>query len=83
MKDLKRYRKMNLFAENNPEFFGPFLNVITRTAVDYFTIKEMPKRSQEWQMIKDFLSGLRKVFKGRFPLFGFIWKSLKGALSFV
>jgi electron transfer flavoprotein-quinone oxidoreductase len=61
MKDLKRYRKMNLFAENNPEFFGPFLNVITRTAVDYFTIKEMPKRSQEWQMIKDFLSGLQSL----------------------
>jgi electron transfer flavoprotein-quinone oxidoreductase len=83
MKDLKRYRKMNLFAEQNPEFFGPFLNVITQTAVDYFTIKEMPKRSQEWQMMKDFLKNLNKISKGRFPLLSFIWKSLKGAVSFV
>ena len=54
MKDLKRYRKMNHFAEKNPEFFGPYFDVITQTAVDYFTVKEMPKRTQEWQMIKDF-----------------------------
>jgi electron transfer flavoprotein-quinone oxidoreductase len=83
MKDLKRYRKMNLFAEKNPEFFGPFLDVITQTAVDYFAVKEMPKRSQEWQMVKDFRRNLGKVFKGRFPLVSFIWKSLKGAISFI
>jgi electron transfer flavoprotein-quinone oxidoreductase len=83
MKDLQRYRKMNSFAEQNPEFFGPYLNVITQTVVDYFTIKEIPKRSQEWQIIKDFLKNLRKVSRSRFPLLTFIWKSLKGAISFV
>jgi electron transfer flavoprotein-quinone oxidoreductase len=83
MKDLKRYRKMNRFAEKNPEFFGPYFDVITRMAVDYFAVKEMPKRTQEWQMIKDFRENLRKASKSRFPLLGFIWKSMKGALSFL
>lgn len=83
MKDLKRYRKMNRFAENNPEFFGPYMNVITQTAVDYFTVREMSKRSQEWQMIKDFNNNLRRSSNGRFPLLSFIWKSLKGAISFI
>jgi electron transfer flavoprotein-quinone oxidoreductase len=83
MKDLKRYRKMNLFAERNPEFFGPYFEVITRMAVDYFTIKETPKRTQEWQMIKDFRKNLARVSQSRFPLLKFLWKSLKGAMSFV
>lgn len=83
MKDLKRYRKMNHFAEKNPEFFGPYLDVITQMAADYFSVKEMPKRSQEWQMLKDFRRNLQKVSKSRFPLLSFIWKSLKGALSFI
>ena len=52
MKDLKRYRKMNRFAENNPEFFGPYLKAITQMAVDYFTINELPKRQQELRMLK-------------------------------
>lgn len=83
MKDLKRYRKMNIFAEKNPEFFGPFFDVMTQAAVDYFTVKEMPKRSQDWQLIKDFVKNQRRVFKGRFPLLSLLWKSLKGAISFV
>jgi electron transfer flavoprotein-quinone oxidoreductase len=83
MKDLKRYRRMNLFAEKNPEFFGPYCDVITQTAADFFTVKEMPKRSQEWQMIKDFRRNLRRVSRGRFPLLSFLWKSLKGAISFI
>ena len=83
MKDLKRYRKMNRFAEENPEFFGPYLDVITRTAVDYFTVKEMPKRSQEWQMIKDFRKNLNRASKSRFPMLSLLWKSLKGAISFI
>ena len=83
MKDLKRYRKMNRFAEKNPEFFGPYFEVITQAAVDFFTIKEMSKRSQEWQMIKDFLKNLRRVSRSRFPLLSFIWKALKGVISFI
>jgi electron transfer flavoprotein-quinone oxidoreductase len=83
MKDLKRYRKMNHFAEKNPEFFGPYFDVITQMAVDYFAIKEMPKRTQEWEMIKDFRKNLHKVSKARFPLLTFMWKSLKGGLSFL
>ncbi len=83
MKDLKRYRKMNLFAERNPEFFGPYFDVITQTAVDYFTVKEVPKRSQEWQMIKDFRKNLQGVSRSRFPTLTFMWKSLKGVISFI
>jgi electron transfer flavoprotein-quinone oxidoreductase len=83
MKDLRRYRKMNHFAERNPEFFGPYFEAITQAAADYFTVKEMPKRSQEWQMIKDFYKNLRRVSSSRFPLLSFIWKTLKGAISFV
>ena len=83
MKDLKRYRKMNLFAERNPEFFGPYFDVITQTAVDYFTVKEVPKRSQEWQMIKDFRKNLQRVSRSRFPTLTFMWKSLKGVISFI
>jgi electron transfer flavoprotein-quinone oxidoreductase len=83
MKDLKRYRKMNRFAEKNPEFFGPYFNVITQAAVDYFTIKETPKRSQELQMLKDFWKNLRQVSPSRFPLLKFIWQALKGVISFI
>jgi electron transfer flavoprotein-quinone oxidoreductase len=83
MKDLKRYRKMNSFAEKNPEFFGPYFEVITQAAVDFFTVKEMPKRTQEWQMIKDFYKNLRRVSKSRFPLLSFIWKAIKGGISFL
>ncbi len=83
MKDLKRYRKMNRFAEKNPEFFGPYFDVITQAAVDYFTVKEMPKRTQEWQLIKDFRKNLHKVSRERFPLLSFLWKALKGGISFI
>ncbi len=83
IKDLKRYRKMNLFAEKNPEFFGPYFNVLTQAAVDFFTVKEMPKRTQEWQMLKDFRKNLKKATGSRFPLLAFMWKSIKGAFSFL
>jgi len=52
MKDLKRYCKMNRFAENNPEFFDAYFKAITQMAVDYFAINEMPKRRQELRMLK-------------------------------
>ena len=83
MKDLKRYRKMNLFAEKNPEFFGPYFDVITQAAVDFFTVKEMPKRTQELQMIKDFIKNLRRVSKSKFPFLAFIWRMVKGGFSFL
>jgi electron transfer flavoprotein-quinone oxidoreductase len=83
MKDLKRYRKMNRFAERNPVFFGPYFDAITRMAVDYFEVKEIPKRTQEWQMLKNFRKNLGKASGSRFPLPGFIWRSLKGAISFL
>jgi len=83
MKDLKRYRKMNRFAEAYPEFFDGYFDAITQMAADYFTVKEIPKRTQEWQMIKDFRKNLRKGSKSKFPVLGFIWKSLKGAISFL
>jgi electron transfer flavoprotein-quinone oxidoreductase len=83
MQDLKRYRKLNRFAEKNPVFFGPYFNVITQTVVDYFTVKEMSKRKQELQMIMDFRKNLRRETKSMFPLLGFIWRAIKGAISFL
>lgn len=62
MKDLKRYRKLNRFAETNPEFFDAYLGAMTRMAVDYFTINELPKRQQELRMIKGFRSRLRRFY---------------------
>jgi electron transfer flavoprotein-quinone oxidoreductase len=62
MKDLKRYRKMNHFAEKNPEFFDGYFNVITQMAVDFFEKKEMPKRQQDIEMIKSFRSGISRVY---------------------
>ena len=59
MKDLKRYRKLNHFAEANPEFFGGYFDAITQMAVDYFAINELPKRQQEFRMLKRFRSNLR------------------------
>ena len=59
MKDLKRYRKMNRFAEANPEFFDAYFGAMTQMAVDYFTVNELPKRQQELRMIKGFRSKLR------------------------
>ncbi len=59
MKDLKRYRKLNRFAENNPEFFDGYFDAITQLAVDYFTVNELPKRRQEFNMIKSFRTNLR------------------------
>jgi electron transfer flavoprotein-quinone oxidoreductase len=83
MKDLRRYRRMNYFAEKNPEFFGPYLDVITRAAVDFFAVKEMPKRVQEWQMTKDVWKNLRKASSSKFPVLSLIWKAIKGAISFI
>ena len=59
MKDLKRYRKLNHFAEANPEFFGGYFDAITQMAVDFFAVNELPKRQQEFRMIKRFRSNLR------------------------
>jgi electron transfer flavoprotein-quinone oxidoreductase len=85
MKDLKRYRKLNHFAEKNPVFFAGYFDVITQMAVDYFAINELPKRQHEFNMIKRFYSGLRNA-KGAgksFPLIRFLWKCLKGGISFI
>ncbi|MBA7628701.1 Thiamine thiazole synthase [subsurface metagenome] len=59
MKDLKRYRKLNHFAEANPEFFDGYFDAITQMAADYFTVNELPKRQQEFNMIKKFRANLR------------------------
>ena len=59
MKDLKRYRKLNHFAEANPEFFGGYFDAITQMAVDFFAVNELPKRQQEFRMLKRFRSNLR------------------------
>ena len=62
LKDLKRYRKMNHFAEANPEFFDAYFNAITQMAVDYFTVNELPKRQQEFSMLKRFRSAIRDSY---------------------
>ena len=62
MKDLKRYRKLNHFAEANPEFFDGYFDAITQMAVDYFTVNELPKRKQEFRMLKRFRSNLRDYY---------------------
>lgn len=59
MKDLKRYRKLNHFAEANPEFFGGYFDAITQMAVDFFAVNELPKRQQEFRTLKRFRSNLR------------------------
>ena len=61
MKDLKRYRKLNKFAEAYPEFWDGYFNAITQMAADYFMINENPKRTQEFKMIKSFRANLRNV----------------------
>lgn len=60
LKDLKRYRKLNHFAESNPDFFNGYFNAITRMAVDYFTINELPKRKMEIKMLTDFRRNLKQ-----------------------
>ena len=60
MKDLKRYRKLNRFAEAYPEFFNDYFDAITQAAVDYFTVNELPKRRQEFSMLKRFRSNLSR-----------------------
>ena len=85
MKDLKRYRKLNRFAEANPVFFDGYFDAITQMAVDYFAVNELPKRQHEFQMLKRFRSGLRDA-RGAgksFPFLRFLWKCLKGGLSFI
>jgi electron transfer flavoprotein-quinone oxidoreductase len=62
MKDLKRYRKLNRFAEKNPEFFDGYFEAITQMAVDYLTINELPKRRQEFNMLKRFRSNLHDYY---------------------
>jgi len=64
MKDLKRYRKLNHFAEAYPEFFSGYFDAITQMAVDYFTVNELPKRHQEWRMLKTFRSNLSRYHAG-------------------
>ena len=89
MKDLKRYRKLNHFAEANPEFFDGYFDAITQMAVDYFTVNELPKRRQELRMLKNFRANLREqgdhqsgFFAKNFPLMTFLWKCVKGAIAF-
>ena len=82
MKDLKRYRKLNRFAEKNPEFFDGYFIAITHMAVDYFAVNELPKRRQEFSMLKNFRSNLHSC-SGFFPLARFIWKCLKGGIAFI
>ncbi|OGO23978.1 MAG: hypothetical protein A2144_06510 [Chloroflexi bacterium RBG_16_50_9] len=62
MKDLKRYRKLNHFAEKNPEFFDGYFDAITQMAVDYFAVNELPKRQQEFRMIKNFRANLHNYY---------------------
>ncbi len=62
MKDLKRYRKLNRFAEKNPEFFDGYFDAITQMAVDYFTVNELPKRRQEFNMLRRFRANLRDYY---------------------
>ena len=86
MKDLKRYQKMNRFAEENPEFFDTYFNALTQAAVDYFAINELSKRQQEWALLKGFNNNLRDAQKGRIsrmlPLARFFWQGLKGGMAF-
>lgn len=85
MKDLKRYRKLNHFAEANPVFFDGYFDAITQMAVDYFAVNELPKRQHEFQMLKRFRAGLRDA-RGAgksFPLLRFLWKCLKGGIAFI
>lgn len=58
MKDLKRYRKLNRFAEAYPEFFNGYFDAITEMATDYFAVNEMPKRRHEFGMLKRFRANL-------------------------
>ena len=67
MKDLKRYRKLNRFAEKNPEFFDGYFKAITRMAVDYFVINELPKRKHEFGMLKRFRSNLSDYYRSDSP----------------
>jgi flavin-dependent dehydrogenase len=98
MKDLKRYRKLNRFAEANPEFFDGYFDAMTQMAVDYFTVNELPKRQQEFRMLGRFLLNLsnhRTETSGKNPnimtqafsmmssLIGFLWKCLKGGIAFI
>lgn len=85
MKDLKRYRKLNHFAEANPVFFDGYFDAITQMAVDYFAVNELPKRQHEFQMLKRFRAGLRNA-RGAgksFPLLRFLWKCIKGGIAFI
>lgn len=84
MKDLKRYRKLNHFAEANPVFFDGYFNAMTQMAVDYFTVNELPKRQHEFQMIKRFRSALGNAERSKaFPLIKFLWRCLKGGIAFI
>jgi len=65
MKDLKRFRKLNHFADSNPEVFDGYFRAITQMAVDYFSKSEMPKRQQELQMLKRFRATLRELYISR------------------
>jgi electron transfer flavoprotein-quinone oxidoreductase len=67
MKDLKRYRKLNRFAEANPEFFDGYFDAITQMAVDYFTVNELPKRMQEFRMLRRFRANLHDYYASDKP----------------
>ena len=68
MEDLQRYRKLNRFAEANPEFFDGYFKAITGMAVDYFAVNELPKRRQELGMLKRFRSSLKAYYGSDSPI---------------
>lgn len=63
MKDLKRFRKLNRFAEKNPEFFDGYFGAMTQMMVDFFAKREIPKRKQEIQMLKGFRSSIKSLYQ--------------------
>ncbi|MFH1381571.1 MAG: FAD-dependent oxidoreductase [Chloroflexota bacterium] len=67
MKDLLKFRKMNHFVEQNPEFFDSYLNAMTQMAVDYFAVQELPKRTQEIRLLKRFVLAINYFNTNELP----------------
>lgn len=74
MKDLKKSRHFFRFLQENEDFMGPYLDLFTELACDYYTVNELPKKEMEKRMRK-------KLFK-RLPLLRFAWQCLKGGRAY-
>lgn len=60
-KDMKKVRNQGEFAQDNPEFWGPYTYLIADSAVQYFAVDERTKAQRGRSIFKNIFSGIQWI----------------------